>query len=98
MGIDELLDFIESKESKKAAQNGKKSKKKNGTSKKLNSVTKTEAANINLKPVYTEPNGGDPISHDDDHELESFKNRLIESSISAQTITKIKPNITTKWD
>ena len=103
MGIDELLNFIESKDNKKnGMNNGKKSKKKaistitnlnTNTAKKVNSENSSTMNKAVSDPIIE--NGA---CHDDDNELELFKNKLLGDSIDATVIKKIKPNITSKWD
>ncbi len=106
MGIDELLNFIESKDNNKG---GKKSKKNTNTSNKNN----TKYVNLKDSKLNSAENqiNSDRIGNSgqeeacgnnqeyDDSELEQFKNKLLGDSINAREIKKIKPNLKTyKWD
>ncbi len=105
MGIDELLNFIESKDNNNGS---KKLKKKGNTSKKNNTkyvnlreseLNKTD----NQINSYRVGNSGQEETSDnqeyDDSELEQFKNKLLGDSINAREIKKIKPNLKRyKWD
>jgi len=102
MGIDELLNFIESKDNKKN-NNSKKAKKKTvnpTSSKKVNENinSNSNSNNSNKMIIDNEKSYEKGVNQDDDSELEQFKNKILGDSIDANVIKKIKPNFTAKWD
>jgi len=86
MEIDELLNFIESKDIKKI--NGKKSKKK--------VAKKSHLADMDIESesAYSSRN----YTADEDSEFEKFKSKILFDSIDVKRVHKIKPIITQTWD
>ena len=81
LGIDELVEYIERPVEKKAKKNKKKLKKKKNG--------KKENSNSNLNDQkYTE---------EFDREVENFKKIILEGSLNAMKIRKIRPAISREW-
>jgi len=109
MGIHELLNFIESNDSKGRA-GAKKAKKKVNTNKQ-NQINKTnfissdclsDNINVDIVDIINNEINFNEIDYDfgleDDNELEEFKSKLIGDSIEAGVVKKIKPTFTGSWN
>jgi len=92
MGIDELLNFIESKDNKNNNSNSNKKNKKKANDSSNKMTKKTEKVdNDKISDSKSDINY-------DDNEFEQFKSKLIGDSIEAGVVTKIKPIFTPNWD
>ncbi len=91
MGIDELVNFIESKDNKKSGRKGKKKVNRNTNKNERDRENQTKQVSSGIKD--------EEVNEDDnDSELEQFKSKLIGDSIQAKTVKKIKPKMLCKWE